>query len=595
MNILLEGKKEIIEKVKKKYPTDGEFIDRMFAIDPTSQGKYAEWIGKYLDSSLKFKDYDKIEDMIIKIVIPFEKNYKRINDDIVNQFVERLIDSGVKLEGQNLIDVEKIKKDAKDINAYKIPFYLLTMLQVLEETKTRFEKERMAKKGVDKVFEDSNFLVVRPLTYEASCYYGKETRWCTSSTENKSHFEKYSSDGILYYFIDKRYPRDKAALFLEKDGGKLKKYVYNSADVEKGIGFLYDEFSELTNLINELTEQLPIVSLLKAFMSGKENSNQIIGSDDITRFIKNEKDRGESVIKFDFNGLENYKKLFDLSDGDDYLLSIIDSRYYNDYDFYPMDIDSEWNEGYIVDRFNDENIKLLKEILKFILPQYVNADFSDDEVRTIVSKTLADMFDRWVSNITDEYQTEMNRAAEEGAKQTIEEELCNYFEKYGIEKSGESCYYMYETTVNNLIKLFDEYQPKKNTINSLLKTITEDDNIGGWMDNSYEMIDWGAFDEERFQREVNWNLEKIKDEIEENENFNEYIEIFNEINKNYQFERWYELPRNKKFNFRVNGIDKDDLTISVTLQSNIGLRNYILKNIDDFYSLLYNYKLFDGN
>ena len=108
MNILLEGKKEIIEKVKKKYPTDGEFIDRMFAIDPTLQGKYAEWIGKYLDSSLKFKDYDKIEDMIIKIVIPFENNYKRINDDIVNQFVERLIDSGVKLEGQNLIDVEKI-------------------------------------------------------------------------------------------------------------------------------------------------------------------------------------------------------------------------------------------------------------------------------------------------------------------------------------------------------------------------------------------------------------------------------------------------------------------------------------------------------
>ena len=49
-------------------------------------------------------------------------------------------------------------------------------------------------------------------------------------------------------------------------------------------------------------------------MSGKENSNQIIGSDNITGFVKNEKNRGESIIKFDFDGLDEYKKLFNLSD-----------------------------------------------------------------------------------------------------------------------------------------------------------------------------------------------------------------------------------------------------------------------------------------
>jgi len=595
MDILLEGKKEIIEKTKKKHSTNGEFIDRMFSIDPTSQGKYAEWISNYLDSSLKFKDYDKIEDMITKIIIPFEKNYKRIDDDIVKQFEKKLIDSGVNLEGEVLIDVEKIKKTPKDINSYSIPFYLLAMLQVLEETKSKSEEERIAKKGAYKIFGDSNYLVVRPLTWESSCFYGFETKWCTAMKNDRYHYDKHTRNGILYYFIDKKNKGNKVALYLEKDGGKLNKYVFDSLDKERGIDFLYEKFPKLTNVINELTEQLPIVSLLKAFMDGKENSNQIIGSDNITRFIMNEKDRGESVIKFDIDGLDNYKKLFDLSDGDDYLLSIIDSRYYNEYDFYPMDIDSEWSEGYIIDRFNDENIKLLKEILKFILPQYVNADFSDDEVRTIVSETLADMFDRWVSNITSEYQTEMNRAAEEGARQTIEGELCNYFEKYGIEKSGESCYYMYETTVNNLIKLFEEYQPKKNTINSLLKTITEDDSIGGWMENSYEMIDWDAFDEERFQREVNWSLERIKDEMEENENFLQYKEVFDVITKNYGIQRWYNLPRNEDVSFRINGINMDDLTISVTLKGKMGFSKYILNNIDEFYSLLYNYKLFDDN
>lgn len=593
MNILLEGKKEIIEKTKNKYPTDGEFIDRMFSIDTTSQGKYAEWIGKYLDLSLKFKDYDKIEDLITKIIIPFEKNYKRIDGKIVEQFVEKLRESGVNLVGKELFDVEKIKKNPKDINAYSIPFYIIAMLQVLDENKTRVEKERLAKKDIDKVFDDSNFLVVRPLTHGASCYYGKNTRWCTSAEKDTTQFEKYSRDGVLYYFIDKRYPNDKVALFLEKDGGKLKKYVYNSADVEKGIGFLYDEFPELTNLINELTEQLPIVSLLKAFMSGKENSNQIIGSDNITGFVKNEKNRGESIIKFDFDGLDEYKKLFNLSDDDEYLLSVIDS-YYSDYDFYSMDIDSEWDEGYILDKFNDENMKMLREILKFILPQYVNSDFSDDDVRINISKTLKDMFDRWVSNISSDYQTEMNRATEIGIKDTIKRELCDYFEKDGIEKSGESCFFRYETTVDNLIKLFDEYQPKKNTINSLLSTITEDDSIGGWMENTYEMIDWDAFDEERFQNEVNWNLEKIKDEIEENENFGEYKEIFDEINKNFKFEKWYSLPRNKDIDFRVNNIDMDDLTISVTTKGKGGLSKHILSNVDEFYSFIYNYKLFDN-
>lgn len=595
MNILLEGKKEIIEKTKKKHSTDGEFIDRMFAIDPTSQGKYAEWIGKYLDSSLKFKDYSKIEDMITKIIIPFEKNYKRIDDDIVNQFIEKLIESGVKLVGKELSDVEKIKKIPRDINSYSIPFYIIAMLQVLDENKTRVEKERLAKKDVDKVFEDANYLVVRPLSYDASCYYGKETRWCTSSKESDSHYKRYSRDGVLYYFIDKRYPRDKVALYLEKDGKKLNKLVYNSADTEMGINFLYDQFPELSTLIGELTEQLPIVNLLKGYISGKDNSSQILSSDIVSGFEKNENDRGESLIEFSFDGLDDFKKVIDLSDDDEWFLGMLDSSHYNDYDFYGMDADSEWNEGYMLDRFNDENTKLLREILKYILPEYANADLSDDEIRSNIAQTLNDMFEYEVDSIKSEYQSEMNRAAETGARNTVESELCDYFERYGIKKSSENCFNGYETTINNLIKLFEEHQPKKNTIKSLLKTITEDDSVGGWSENSYEMIDWEAFDEEGFQREVERNLERIKDEIEENENFPQYKEVFDAITKNYEIQRWYNLPRNKDVSFRINGIDMDDLSISVTLNGKMGFSKYILNSVDEFYSLLYNYKLFDDN
>jgi hypothetical protein len=249
----------------------------------------------------------------------------------------------------------------------------------------------------------------------------------------------------------------------------------------------------------------------------------------------------------------------------------------------------------MLDRFNESNTELLREILKFILPEYTNADLSDDEIRSNIAKTLDNMFESEVDNIKSEYQTEMNRAAETGARNTVESELCDYFERYGIKKSSENCFDEYQTTINNLIKLFEEHQPGKNTIKSLLKTITEDDSVGGWSENSYEMIDWEAFDEEGFQREVERNLERMKEEIEENENFLQYKEVFDAITKNYEIQRWYNLPRNKDTSFRINGIDIDDLTISVTLRGKMGVSKYSFTDVDEFYSFLYNYKLFDDN
>jgi hypothetical protein len=312
------------------------------------------------------------------------------------------------------------------------------MLEVLEETKSRSEEERIAKKGAYKIFGDSNYLVVRPLTWESSCFYGFETKWCTAMKNDRYHYDKHTRDGILYYFIDKKNKGNKVALYLEKDGKKLKKYVFDSLDKERGVDFLYEKFPKLTSLISELTEELPIIDLLRGYLSGKDTSNQILSSDIVSGFEKDEENRGESIVEISFDGLDDYKKVFDLSDDDKWFLDIIDSTY-NDYHFYPMDIDSEWDEGYIIDKFNDENTKLLREILKYILPTYVNADLSDDyEVKSTIAKTLQKMFDRETSDISYEYQSEMDRAAEIGTRNTIESELCDYFEKYGFKKSSKN-------------------------------------------------------------------------------------------------------------------------------------------------------------
>jgi len=57
-------------------------------------------------------------------------------------------------------------------------------------------------KQVINVFEDDRWLLVRPLTWEASKKYGSATRWCTTNSNNPDHFYRYAKRGILLYCIN---------------------------------------------------------------------------------------------------------------------------------------------------------------------------------------------------------------------------------------------------------------------------------------------------------------------------------------------------------------------------------------------------------
>ena len=54
--------------------------------------------------------------------------------------------------------------------------------------------------GIDVAYEDDNLVVIHPKTQEASCYYGNDTRWCTSA-EGGEAFDEYNSSGNLYYYM----------------------------------------------------------------------------------------------------------------------------------------------------------------------------------------------------------------------------------------------------------------------------------------------------------------------------------------------------------------------------------------------------------
>jgi hypothetical protein len=93
---------------------------------------------------------------------------------------------------------------------------------------------------VIKEYEDDKWLVVRPLTFQASSKYGASTRWCTTYQKEKQYFEKYWQYGILVYFINKVTGYKFAGYKSLKDGNELS--FWNAEDSR--IDYLYVDADE---------------------------------------------------------------------------------------------------------------------------------------------------------------------------------------------------------------------------------------------------------------------------------------------------------------------------------------------------------------
>ena len=98
-------------------------------------------------------------------------------------------------------------------------------LKEYKKLKSEREKKKeleIKKTQVTRIYEDEDILVLRPLTYEASCIYGASTKWCTASKQSMDHFLNYSSTGGLYYIIFKKIPSEniyhKVAIYKTETG-----------------------------------------------------------------------------------------------------------------------------------------------------------------------------------------------------------------------------------------------------------------------------------------------------------------------------------------------------------------------------------------
>jgi predicted Zn-ribbon and HTH transcriptional regulator len=263
--ILIEGKKEdVAKKLKSKFVFDGPFIDRILNVDPTGY-KYVDYIARQVEKiipelsgpngGLNYDQSTAIYDVFYQIIPWFHNNINKItSDDIWNTETKYRARHGVFDNINNLAD------NPKDINQYTNPAFLEELMDVVDNRKTKSEIEKELKNQAEKLYEDDDVLVVKPNTYAASCYYGANTKWCTTTKDSSHYFRQYVEKGSLYYFLNKKTGL-KLALHINKNDGE--KLVYDAADKEMTIKTLRESFPNQDDLIDEFNPAEKIIDTVQ--------------------------------------------------------------------------------------------------------------------------------------------------------------------------------------------------------------------------------------------------------------------------------------------------------------------------------------------
>lgn len=77
--------------------------------------------------------------------------------------------------------------------------------EIIEEYHKANEKveEKELEKQTYKLYDDGEWMSLRPLTFQSSLKYGSNTKWCTAMQREISHFIRYTKRGILIYNINR--------------------------------------------------------------------------------------------------------------------------------------------------------------------------------------------------------------------------------------------------------------------------------------------------------------------------------------------------------------------------------------------------------
>lgn len=216
-----------IEDAKQKYSElNMSMIDLFSRLDSSGNNKYLDMMCKVVSNILDIKQhvhYQQIQSYLkelgintsglsIKEIAALSAIINAVGTDTLKDFKKFMT-----CNERGLIT-------NKDLNSYAAMSQVKKSIEEADEKLLLKELE----KTTHVIHNDENWLVIRPLSYAASCKYGANTKWCTTFND-RSYFLRYWKRGILAYFIDKR-TNIKWALFKSLDPSNPELSWWNVTD-----------------------------------------------------------------------------------------------------------------------------------------------------------------------------------------------------------------------------------------------------------------------------------------------------------------------------------------------------------------------------
>lgn len=210
-----------LDRLKEQHPElNISLIDMLAKVDPSNTYKYTEFLIKM---TKKMFIYDYASDIGLNIGIDIIGSD---NVDLLNEF-EIHSRAG------------RIKNS--DISSYKDWRQIENSVVDADEIIRMKELE----KQVNKLYDDSEWLVVIPLSFESSKVYGMGTKWCTTQ---ENHWNDYISNYKLIYIINKL-SNEKYAISRDKrSNSKIQAWLSNDEETSP---FMLPLPSNIMSIITE--------------------------------------------------------------------------------------------------------------------------------------------------------------------------------------------------------------------------------------------------------------------------------------------------------------------------------------------------------
>lgn len=253
-----DNKMSRLDRLKEQHPEMNiSLIDMLAKVDPTSTYKYTEFL------------------------IKMTKHYF-IDDDASDIGLNIAIDV---LGSENVESLNEFEKHSKagriknsDISSYR------SWIQIQDSVKEAEDIVRMKEleKQVKKLYEDDEWLVVTPLSFEASKVYGMNTKWCTTQ---ERHWNDYISNYKLIYILNKLTDEKYAVSRDKRNDSKIQAWLSNDNETSPFMIPIPTNIMEI--ITNEVRKKECVTDLTKKeeFNYQLTNRKDIMGL--VSRYVNN--------------------------------------------------------------------------------------------------------------------------------------------------------------------------------------------------------------------------------------------------------------------------------------------------------------------